>query len=1780
MEGGDLRMSAIDNRIVKMQFDNAEFERRIATTLRSLDALNKGIKLTESAKGLNNLSAAAKKVDLKNVENSVDGISNKFKAMSVIGVTALATIAHQAVTTGLSLVKSLTLEPLQQGFAEYETNLNAIQTILANTSAAGTNLKQVNAALDELNHYSDQTIYNFSEMAKNIGTFTAAGVDLKRATASIKGIANLAALSGSNSAQASQAMYQLSQAISAGRVSLEDWNSVVNAGMGGTVFQRALAQNAEKMGTLKKGAVELKGAMKNVTIEGESFRESITAKPGEKSWLTSEVLTQTLAQFTGDLTDAQLKAQGFNTEQIKAIQTQAKMAKEAATQVKTFSQLVSTLGESAASGWTETWRTVFGDFEEARSLFTNVNNVLGGFVAANADARNKVLADWKQLGGRTALIESIGNAFKFVMKVVKPIGDAFKQIFPPTTGKQLYDLTIAIRDFTRGLTVSKETADKIKRTFAGFFAVLDIGFTIVKEVVKALFNLAGGAEEGAGSFLDATANIGDFLVKARDAIKAGDYIGKAFRFIGDVLEVPLRLLGNLGDLLGSLFGDVDYEAAAKGLEEIGVQLEPLGRLGDVLVKSWGAVLSILDEVFQFSVEIGNNIAMFFGGFGDLLSGAFEGIDFTDVLGTINTGLFAGLVLLFKNFFKGLIDKDIGGFGGFFDNISGAFETLTGSLNTMQNTLRAATLLQIAIAVGILTASMNTLSKIDADGLTRGGTAIGVLFAQLLGAMLIFEKTSGFVGFAKMPFVAASMILMATALNVLVQAVEPLSKMNWDELSKGLTGVMVLLAGVVAAARFMPSQSGLVGTGLGLLVLAAGIKVLASAVQDLSGLGWEELSKGLVGVGVLLGALALFTKFANVSKMGVLSGAGLLLLAAGIKVLASAMQDLGGMSWESIGKGLTSMAGALAIAVAALMLIPPTAPLAAAGVLGVAISLGLIADALNDLGQMSWEGIGKGLTAMLGALTLIAAALIVIPPTAPLGAAGLLIAAISLKQVADVLDQMGNMGWDNIAKAMTALAGSLLIIGVAVTAMSGALAGAAALLVVSAALAVLSPVLQTFGNMSWEEMAKGLLMLAGVFVVLGAAGLLLTPLVPTLIGLGAAIALMGVGMLAAGAGLLAFSAGLTALGVAGAAATAGIVAIVAGLIGLLPMVAQEIGEAIVAFAKVIAISGPAITDAIVAVMMSLINAINRLTPPLVDMLLRALLALLRLLVKYGPALDRAGADLIISLLKGAKQYVPQIVNVAVDLIIAFVNALSNNLQRIIKAGADLIIKFVNGLATQIRASSPQLGAAGANLASAIIEGMAGGLSAGVGVIASRAREVASSALSAAKDVLGIASPSKEFEKIGKFVIDGFRKGLDGNKQQVYTAYNELKQMLLDAHHTAGAQVDKLEAKLNELNKNRKKNKKAIAATKQELAQAKLEEARTKAAFDTLNKGLAGTNAKLGKLADQYDVVSAKLDAARKKLEDATKVRDDYSASIRDQYNNLPETSGQVTLAQYVDDLRKQIAKTSEFATKIAKLRALGLNDNLYKDLLAKGPETLPFIDDLLAAGKKGVETVNALGGSLEYQAKNLGEVTSKALYQAGVDAAAGLVKGLQNQQAALEKMMDKLADSMVKAIKAKLGIKSPSKEFAEIGVDSVKGLVKGIETTSKVAQQSAEQVGTDALDALRQSLSNANWTGGESLEIRPSIRPVLDLTDISNGSAKLAAMIAGEKMSVTASYSRSADILNAVRNAQTSKAAEAAAANAGGTTFIQNNTSPKALPAAEIYRQTKNQLSVAKGASKK
>jgi hypothetical protein len=389
-----------------------------------------------------------------------------------------------------------------------------------------------------------------------------------------------------------------------------DWNSVVNAGMGGTVFQRALAQTAEHMGKLKKGTVELVGPMKNVKIAGESFRNSLSA-PGKDGWLSSGVLTETLKMFTSDMTDAELAAKGWNAAEIKAIQAQAKTAMLAATNVKTLQQVLQVAKETAGSGWAKTWQIVFGDFGEAKKTFTELSNTINSFIIDSARARNNVLGDWKALGGRTLLIDSIRVAFHNLGAAIKPIKEAFRDIFPPITGKNLMALTVAFAHFAEALKPGKQTIDNLKQTFKGLFSVLDIVKEVIFGVVGVIGDLLGAVGKGRGDFLEFTAGVGNALTYFHQWLIEGGRLAAFFDKLGSILKAPIRLLGAFADMWKKLIsGFVDgLGGFDTGVDGMSSSLSGFGKVLNLVGRAFDKLLDVISNVGDLFAPVAESIGM-------------------------------------------------------------------------------------------------------------------------------------------------------------------------------------------------------------------------------------------------------------------------------------------------------------------------------------------------------------------------------------------------------------------------------------------------------------------------------------------------------------------------------------------------------------------------------------------------------------------------------------------------------------------------------------------------------------------------------------------------------------------------------------------------------------------------------------------------------------------------------------------------------------------------------------------------------------------------------------------------------------------------------------------------------------------------------------------------------------------------------------------------------------------------------------------------------------------
>lgn len=1322
----------IDERVVSMQFDNKNFESNVQTSLSTIDKLKQSLKFGDSARGLENIGDAAGKVNMSPLASAVEGVKVKFSALQVMAITALANITNSAVNAGKRLVAAFTIDPIKTGMAEYETQINAVQTILANTSSKGTTLEQVNNALDELNHYADMTIYNFTEMTRNIGTFTAAGVDLDTSVSAIKGIANLAAVSGSTSHQASVAMYQLSQALAAGTVKLIDWNSVVNAGMGGQVFQDALKETARVNGVAIDDMIEKHG----------SFRETL-----QEGWLTSEVLTKTLAKFTGDLSEEQLKEMGYSEEQIKGIIKLGQTANDAATKVKTFTQLIGTLKEAAQSGWTQTWEILIGDFEEAKALWTTVSDYFSEVLNKSAEARNNMLQSWSDMGGRADILESFKNVFKAILSVVNPIKEAFREIFPPTTAKQLYDIAAAIKEFTSKLILSEEAQAKVKSTFKGLFAIIDIGVTFIKEVVSGIAKLIGKLSGLGGGVVALTGSFGDFVSKIRDSIKESGIFSKIIGGISDVLGI---LVGKISTVISYLTKKI----AAPSFEWLYALLKGIGKVLSWLADKIGSVLSTI---------------------GKGLADAFRGGDMSNALDLVNGGIIASILLTIKKFvsgFKGSLD-DVASIG---EKVGGILTSVKGVFEAYQKDLEAKVLLKIAAAIAILAGALLIIASIEPAKLMASLGAIAALFGTLIGSLAIISKmgllTKGIVK------TSVSMLIMSAAILILAGALKTVASIDENKLFNAVTAIGALAGILIASSKLLGNGSRRVmKTAKSLIAMSVAVYILAAACEKLAGIDEAGLKRSIVALGVVMGELVLFLKLMpnNVVKMG----SSLLALSTSLLIISFALTRMGKMSWKEIAKGLAALGGSIAILAVGLKFMKGTMAGSVALILA-AVGLSMLVIPLRLMGKMKWENIAKGLVVLATTLTILGvAAGLLSPVLAPMLA---LVGILALTGGAMIVLGLGLAtiatafkitSFRDIAKGLMAIGGALLLFTI--------LALPAALL--SPILALLGVALITLGKgllaiaaafllMDFGTIAKGLMALGGaltVFTLLALPALVLSPL---LLILAAAMMLLGKGTLYLAAGITALAA---ALSVGGALIINGIKAMLLAIIGLIPSLIEAIGKGIILILKTIANSVGAIAEAITAIITAVMKAIKDSTPAVINTVFSVLEALLTKLVEFTPKLIKAAADLIVALFNGLTENMPRILEAGVNTVLTYMDGIASQLPRITKAGFDMLIKFIDGITTAIDNNTPILIAKMQKLFLALLRAavlvltggvvdiykvgekiMSNGLIKGISDKIGNLKKTVSKGITGAKDA--IKGKIGEWLQVGRDMVGGIVKGV--------------------------------------------------------------------------------------------------------------------------------------------------------------------------------------------------------------------------------------------------------------------------------------------------------------------------------------------------------------------------------------------------------------------------------------
>lgn len=1291
--------NSIDRRIVEMQFENRQFEQGARTSMGTLEKLKRSLDFSGAARGMSALTGAVQGVDMTPMANAVESVSLKFRALEVAGVTAMMNLANRAVDTGISLVKSLSIDQVNKGWEKYGDKTAQVQTIM---NATGKSIEEVNGYLDKLMWFSDETSYSFNDMTAALGQLTSAGGDVDKLIPMIQGIANATAYAGKGAAEFSRSIYNLNQSYSSGHLQYMDWKSLELAGVASKQLKETFIETAVALGKVKEGEIDLAdfgSTLKSGWADTEVMEKAF-GKFNEMTELAYEMVQSGEVATASEAYD--ILASKYDGVSITA----AKAAQEA----KTLKDAIDATKDAVSSGWMRTFELIFGNYEEAKVMWTDLANYMWDVFASGSEARNSMLEEWSALGGRDSLIQGLTNILLAVKSAIEAVKESFRDIFPAMTGERLAELTRGFEAFTEKLTgfftvtagfqdlqidpatgqvenlgkaVSllseprkSENLINLQKTLKGIFAVLHIGAQAVSGLLQAGARLLGIVTPAAGGILGMTGALGDWLVALDKAVtESGIFtsgIGRMLDFLSPVADAVKAIAKGMLEAVTGLL-HVDLSGLIQAGDGAAKALSPLSAVAEVAGKALEGLFGLLGKIMPALKTVGEGIGNAFSGLGESLGK----IDLGSIVNLLNAGLFGVLLQKFGGLTKAFtgIGEDIGGsLGGIKEVLNGVKETM----EAYQTQLKAGTLLKIAGAIGIMAGAILLLSSIEPSRMAAALGGMAILLVEIstavtqMGGALKLGQTKNFT------VMAMALVAFSAGILILSAAVKVLSTIDPGALVMGLAGLGVILTELSAFLKLQNGSKFGAFKATGILLLSAAILVMAKAVQVFSRMKPEEMVQGLTGVAAVLAEIAGFTKLAGSAKHIISTSVSMLLLSTSLLIFAKAIEKMGGLSWGEIGRGLVTMAGALTAVILAMNLMPKGGFGKAVGLTAFAAGLLVLSAALQSFGAMPLDAIGRGLLAMGGSLVLLSAGLL---------------------------------------------------------AMKTALPGAAALLVAAGALTVLAPVMERFGQMELSEIGKSLLMLAGTLAVFGIAGAVLGPVVPALLGLAGAIALFGIGCLAAGTGVAAFGAGLTALAAGGAAAASALTLMVVELINLIPLFAQKVGEGFVNLCWTVANSAGAICEAIVAVIHAVCQAALETLPEVAYTVVELLTQILITIADHIPEITQAGLDILIGLLEGLANNMDRLIDAATSVVITFLEGIGEKLPDVVNAGFDMMIAFLDGLAQVVEERTPELIASFVALGGSLITGLIQGLFSGLGALGSAISKIGQTVASGLSGIFG-------------------------------------------------------------------------------------------------------------------------------------------------------------------------------------------------------------------------------------------------------------------------------------------------------------------------------------------------------------------------------------------------------------------------------------------------------------
>ena len=1098
-------MSSIDNRIVQMQFNNKQFEAGAKTTLGTLARLKQALNFSGVKTGVDTLGAAINKaLNVSGVASGIDSLNSKFSTMGIAWQRTIQQITDKAISAGTTIAKALSTDAITDGLNEYTLKMDNIQTILTNTKSKGTTLDDVNEALSELNKYADDTVYSFQDMTRAIGQFTTQGVDLETATAAIKGFSNLAAGTGTSNTDLARAEYQMSQALSSGVVRLMDWKSLETAGgMGGEYFQKGLIETAKEMGkTLPEGLEE--GLL--------SFRNSLSDDTSSNpNWLTSDVLLKTLNKFAEDPT-----------------------LKSAATEVKTFKQLIDTLKEALGTGWADSWEVIIGNFEEAKKLWTAVSNTLSGLINNMSSARLEMLKEWKSLGGRDAAIQAVANAYKALLTVVEPAAQAIRKVFPKMTGKQLADLTKQVEKFTEKLSLTGAESTSVYRLFENLS-------TAVKNVLDVIRVMASSFKMVfPSSFRDTLFDIVDGLAQLAGKIKfSASTIGKLRTVawgIFSVFSISFQVLKSLFNVIKPLFS---YIVSGSGgvlnvlvkISQFLINLDESIKKTGILEATLGKVIAAFKTAISWLKSIGKTVKDTFIGVIETIANAFVAVK--DTLHEYIQGTILGKILEQLGKIKDKISEVVSGIK---DDIAAIWSGGDGIDNSAVGLGKNATLLdhicnlfnKIKDTIGAIGSVLSTVFSTIKTFVVTFVTGLDSSTLDLLGGNLIKLLAGGaLVSTIKTLKKSGDTVTnLSETFNKLLSNVQDIGT-NLSEASENIKKMFDTLTGALKSVQNNIRAKTIRDIAVSIAILAGSMLVLSLINIDrvLPTIGaMASLFAQLTGSMI---ALTKLTGDVGVKQMTAVSVA-MVAMSIAVAILAGSLYKMSKVDPKTLSNSALVMTGLIG----ALVGVSRTLSRDTKGMVKGAIALVIFSSAIKNLAKtvqiLSALPTDKLISGLVGTLVLMTGITVAMrvgkfDSIGIKSAIGIYIFARAINVLSDAVLSLGSADLVTLAKglgavaiAMGATVGALILVN-KFAGDSKFLSMGISMVLFATGIKILASSITAFSSMSWESIGKGLLTFAGAMSVVVGSVILITKFAGN------------AKFIAASVGLVIFSSGMAILG---------------------------------------------------------------------------------------------------------------------------------------------------------------------------------------------------------------------------------------------------------------------------------------------------------------------------------------------------------------------------------------------------------------------------------------------------------------------------------------------------------------------------------------------------------------------------------------------------------------------------------------------------------------------------